>query len=157
MAEEKEKTVPVKTGQEMWGHQAEGKYSLEVAEHAKQPKNFGTLKTSHSQATLTDKGTVWLSIQIHLNGVVIDDICFQTNGDQFAVVNDPNPVRKFLSFFHIVGSVKDGQALLVEFLDHIENASAALGIDPHGGFIHENQFGFVEQSYGDVDSALHPA
>jgi len=45
-------------------------------------------------------------------------------GDQFAVVDDPDPVGELLGFFHVVGGVKDGHALAVELFDRIEDGPA---------------------------------
>lgn len=52
----------------------------EIIKHAKNPKNFGIIQEPDSQATLVGADFDSVSVQLHLSGVVIDDISFQTRG-----------------------------------------------------------------------------
>ncbi len=74
-----------------------------------------------------------------------------------AVIHNGDMIGEFLGFFHIVGGVEHRHPLLVEFLDALEDIAAALRIDAHGGFIHDDHIGFVEQGDTDVQAAFHPA
>ena len=73
------------------------------------------------------------------------------------MVNDADPVGKLLGLFHVMGSVQDGHALLVERLDRVEDGAAGLRVDADGRFVHEEQAGLVQQPNADVDAPLHPA
>ena len=43
--------------------------------------------------------------------------------DEFAMIDDADPVRKFLGLFHIMCSVKHSHALLVEVFNRVENGT----------------------------------
>jgi hypothetical protein len=59
--------------------------------------------------------------QVQAQSLVLTDglgqLFLRAEGNHLTVVDDANPVRELLSFFHIMGSVEHGQALLVELFD----------------------------------------
>ena len=66
--------------------------------------------------------TCRMSVSVSPNLLCEFLLCAKRN--EFAVVNDADAVRKFLSFFHVMRCVKHGHALLVEVFDRIENRAA---------------------------------
>jgi len=84
MAEENNDTASPIPGRHPGAQLDESELPSEIMKHAKNPKNFGILPEPDSQATLVGADHDSVSIQLHLSGVVIDDICFQTTGDGFA-------------------------------------------------------------------------
>jgi len=89
----------------------------------------------------------------HLGG----QLALGAQGNQLAVVDDPDPVRELLRFFHVVRGVKNGHAGVVQGLDRIEDCPAGLRVNADGRFVHKQQARFVQQPHGDVHAALHPA
>ena len=87
----------------------------------------------------------------HLAG----QFALRTQRDQVAVVDDGHAVSQLLGFFHIMGGVEHGHALMLEGHHAIQNTAAALRIDADCWLVHINYFGPMEQSYTNIDSALH--
>ena len=78
-------------------------------------------------------------------------------GDQLAVVHDGDMVGEFLGFFHVMGGVEHGHALVFERHHAVQDAAAGLRVDAHGRLVHVDDFGLVQQRHADVDAPLHPA
>src|SRR5713101_5798515 len=77
-----------------------------------------------------------------------DNVAFVHNGD---VVTQP------LGFFHVVGGVKDGDALVAQLFDGIEDVLARLWVNTDGWLVHHQKSGLVDHRYRHIDAPLHTA
>ena len=67
-----------------------------------------------------------------------DQLGVRAQGDELALVDDGDMVGELCGFFHVVRGIEHGHALAVELFDVIQDVAAALGIDAHGGLIHDD-------------------
>ena len=77
-------TTPSPAEKKTGAHLIEKDLPSEIMKHSKNPMNFGTIQEPDSEATLVGSDLDSVSVQLHLSGVVIDDISFQTTGGGFA-------------------------------------------------------------------------
>ena len=87
----------------------------------------------------------------------LDQLVVGAAGDQLAVIHDGDVVRQLLGFFHVMGGVEHGHALVFEHHHAIQDAAAGLGVNAHGRLVHVNDLGLVQQRHADVDAPLHAA
>ena len=76
-------------------------------------------------------------------------------GHDLPGVHNRDALAQLLRFLHVVGGIQDGHPLAVELQNGFQDVVAALGVNAHGGFIQNQQLGFVHQAAGDVEPALH--
>lgn len=72
-----------KEDQELLGEMDEERISQGLRNHALRPLNLGSMKQPDGQVMLTGICDDVVLIQLHLDGVIIDDARFQTNGCGF--------------------------------------------------------------------------
>ena len=75
--------------------------------------------------------------------------------DDLSVIDDHNPIASLLGFVQMMGCKQDGGTQTVQFIEHIEDPLAALGVDSDGGFIEQQQTRLVHYPAGDIDTSFH--
>lgn len=88
-------------------------------------------------------------------GVAGDELLGGAFVQHRAVINQDDMVGQALGFVHVVGGEKDGFTLLFEFQNPLPDHHAGLGIQPRGGFVHDDEVGVVNKRAGDGEAALH--
>jgi hypothetical protein len=74
-----------------------------------------------------------------------------------SVVDNGQPVAKFLGFFQVVGGVQNRASAGDDVPHHVEDVPPRLGIDSHGRLVQQDQLGVMNQTQGQVETPLHPA
>ncbi len=85
MVDDRDVSLLSKEDQEVLGELEEESINPEVRRHATRPMNMGPMKNPDGQAALTGICEDTVLIQLHIKGVLIDDVCFQTNGCGFTI------------------------------------------------------------------------
>src|SRR5579872_6116349 len=74
-----------------------------------------------------------------------------------AFVHDGDVTTHALSLFHVVRGVKDGGAVVTQFLDGVEDVFAGLGVNANGWLVHHQKDGIMHHGDRHIDAALHTA
>src|SRR5690606_5627101 len=86
-----------------------------------------------------------------------DELASRSLGLEPPFVDDADAVAKALRLLHVLRCVKDSNPLPAERVHGIEDGVTALGIDPDGRLIEDEQPRGVEHPNADVEPALHAA
>ncbi len=70
-------------------------------------------------------------------------------GDELALIDDGGAMAELFGFFEVVSGKKDCGASGVEFFHVSPKAVAQFDIDAGGGFVEDDDFGFVDEGLGD--------
>ena len=77
--------------------------------------------------------------------------------DQLALMHDANSIAS-LGLFHVVRRQHDRDAIvLAQMLEVVPELAARRGIQPGAGLVEQQQLGFMQESFGQLDAALQPA
>ena len=87
---------------------------------------------------------------LHQHGLVLGE-------DDFAFVDDADPVRHLLRFLDVVRREDDGHAAFAQSADHLPHGSAQLHVHPGRGLVEKQDERLVRERLGDHHPALHAA
>ena len=74
------------------------------------------------------------------------------------MVDDGDAVAELVGFIHVVRGHEDGEiAFGLEAGEHFPDGDAGDGVEAGGGFVEEEDFGFVDEAAGDFEAAAHAA
>ena len=86
---------------------------------------------------------------------LVDQVLKRAVSDDASLVNDHDPIGSLFGFVQMVCGQHERSAVVIEFVQHLENPLSALRVDSYRGFIEQDDLGTVENAAGDVDSPLH--
>ena len=82
---------------------------------------------------------------------------FLVNHEQLAAIDNTDAVGHHLGLFDVMRGQDDGDAARAHLIYDRPHALAQFHVDAGGGFVEEEEVGFVRESLGDEHSALHSA
>ncbi len=86
-----------------------------------------------------------------------DEVRRGTLDEDPAVVHDHQPVTEAFRFVEVVGGEDEGVSFGLEAPEFLPDQVPRLRVEPDGGLVEDEQFGFVDERPGDDQPPFHPA
>src|SRR5450759_3116079 len=92
-----------------------------------------------------------------MSNTIIQQVVQGSIAQNFAVVDDDHAVGNRFNFFHVMGGINHGCAIVSQCFNGIQQECSRLRIETNVRLVQENEFWFRQQSNCQVQTTLQPA